>query len=237
VRYSVPGCPPRNVALEVARPKVDRREADFLTPTQLRTVLDALDGHRLEPLVLLLAASGMRVGEALALRWSDVDLDARRLRVNGTVRRVGGRIERTAPKSQRSRRTLPISPAVVEALRSWRKAQASERLRAGTSWESSMSWIFTTESGRLLDQRNAARGYQRALTAAGIDVPARFHLFRHSAASAMLASGAVSVRTVSEILGHSTTSITSDVYGHVMESAKVAALDVVGEALGRKGSA
>ena len=67
--------------------------------------------------------------------------------------------------------------------------------------------------GRLLDQRNAARAYQRALAAAGVDVRARFHLFRHSAASAMLASGAVSVRTVSEVLGHSSTSITADTYG------------------------
>ena len=174
--------------------------------------------------MLLLASTGLRIGKALALRWTDLDLDAPRLRVTGTVRRVGGRVERTAPKSQRSRRTLPLSPAVVEALRSWRKVQAAERLRAGTSWEGDQAWVFTTESGRLLDQRNAARAYQRALAAAGVDVPARFHLFRHSAASAMLASGAVSVRTVSEVLGHSSTSITADTYGHVMDSAKAHAL-------------
>jgi integrase len=120
---------------------------------------------------------------------------------------------------------------VVEALRSWRKVRAAERLRAGTSWEGGQPWVFTTESGRLLDQRNAARAYQRALAAAGVDVPARFHLFRHSAASAMLASGAVSVRTVSEVLGHSSTSITADTYGHVMDSAKAHALGVVDDVL------
>ena len=74
-------------------------------------------------------------------------------------------------------------------------------------------------------------GIQRALASAGVDVPARFHLFRHSAASAMLASGAVSVRTASEVLGHSSTSITADTYGHVVQSAKAHALGVVDDAL------
>ena len=75
------------------------------------------------------------------------------------------------------------------------------------------------------------QGYQRALAAAGVDVRARFHLFRHSAASAMLASCAVSLRTVSEVLGHSSTSITADTYGHVMDSAKAHALGVVDDVL------
>ena len=221
----------QNVASTIARPKVDRQEADYLSPAQPRTVLDALNGHRLEPLMLLLASTGLRIGEALALRWTDLDLDAPRLRVTGTVRRVGGRVERTAPKSQRSRRTLPLSPAVVEALRSWRKVQAAERLRAGTSWEGDQTWVFTTELRPTARPAERGRGYQRALAAAGVDVRARFHLFRHSAASAMLASGAVSVRTVSEVLGHSSTSITADTYGHVMDSAKAHALGVVDDVL------
>jgi integrase len=225
----------RNVVREVDRPKVDRAEADYLTPAQLRSVLDALRGNRIEPLILLLASTGLRVGEALALRWSDVDLDAEppRLRVTGTVRRVAGRVERTAPKSQRSRRTLPLSTAVVDSLRSWRKAQASERLRAGTSWEGDQPWVFTTESGRPLDQRNAARAYARALATAELaGIPARFHVLRHSVASAMLANGAVSIRTASEILGHSTTNLTADLYAHVAQDAKVTALGVVDAALG-----
>ena len=119
---------------------------------------------------------------------------------------------------------------VVAALRSWHTEQSSERLRAGTAWHRS-DYVFTTESGRLLDQRNAARSYQRALAAAGVEIPPRFHLLRHTAASLMLADGAVSVRTASEVLGHATTSITADTYGHVAQQAKVAALDVIAGAL------
>ncbi len=113
----------RNVCADLDRPKVDTAEADYLTPDQLRRVLAAMEGHRLQPLVLLLASTGLRIGEALALRWRDMDLDAHRLRVTGTIQHVGGEVRRTAPKSARSQRSLPLSPAVVEALRGWRKVQ------------------------------------------------------------------------------------------------------------------
>lgn len=112
--------------------------------------------------------------------------------------------------------------------------QSAERLRAGTSWASTKEWVFTTETGHLLDQRNAVRAYQRALRRARVEgVPARFHIIRHSVASAMLAEGKVSARTASEILGHASTSITADTYAHVAQDAKRTALGVVSNALGR----
>ena len=126
-----------------------------------------------------------------------------------------------------------MSPDVVDLLLAWRKVQLTERMRAGTSWEGTAAgYVFTTETGRLLDQRNASRAYARALKRAGLGtVPARFHIIRHSVASMMLVDGAVSVRTASEVLGHATTSITADIYGHVAEQAKTHALEVVAGAL------
>ena len=83
-----------------------------------------------------------------------------------------------------------------------------------------------------MDQRNASRGYARALKRAGLEtVPARFHIIRHSVASMMLADGAVSLRVASDVLGHATTSITADIYGHVAQQAKTDALGVVAGAL------
>ena len=102
---------------------------------------------------------------------------------------VGGTVQRTAPKSLRGRRSLPLSPDVVELLLAWRKVQLAERLRAGTSWEGTTgpAYVFTTETGRLLDQRNASRAYARALKRAGLQtVPPRFHVIRHTVASLML---------------------------------------------------
>jgi integrase len=185
-------------------------------------------------MVLLLATTGVRIGEALALRWTDLDLDRRLLRVTGTVRVVGGKALRTAPKTQRGRRTLPLTEETASVLSSWKARQSAERLRAGTSWASTQEWVFTAETGQLLDQRNAVRAYQRALRRAKVQgVPARFHIIRHSVASAMLAEGKVSVRTASQILGHASTSITADTYAHVAQDAKRTALGVVSDALGR----
>jgi integrase len=133
----------------------------------VRGVLDALRGHRIEPMVLLLATTAVRIGEALALRWIDLDLDQRLLRVTGTVRVVGGKALRTAPvrpsATQRARRTLPLTEETVAVLRSWKARQSAERLRAGNSWASTEELVFTTGTGHLLDQRNAVRAYQRAL--------------------------------------------------------------------------
>ena len=227
------GVVPRNVCQDLDRPKIDTPEADYLTPGQLGEVLAALSGHRLEPLIVLLSCTGMRIGEALAVRWDDLDLPERRLRITGTVGVVGGTVQRTPPKSLRGRRSPPLSPDVVDLLLAWRKVQLTERMRAGTSWEGTAAgYVFTTETGRLLDQRNASRAYARALKRAGLGtVPARFHIIRHSVASMMLVDGAVSVRTASEVLGHATTSITADIYGHVAEQAKTHALEVVAGAL------
>jgi integrase len=226
------GLVPRNVCADVDRPQVDTAEADYLTVDQLRGVVTALDGHRLRPLVVLLASTGMRLGEGLGLRWRDVDLEEGVVRVTGTVRVVAGTPERTAPKSLRSRRTLPLPEPAGVALRAWKATQAAERLRAGTAWhDDGHGWVFTTDSGRVLDQRNAARQYERALTAARLDVPARFHLLRHTAASLMLADGQVSVRTVADVLGHGSTRLTLDTYGHVAPNTRAAALGVIGEAL------
>lgn len=226
------GLVPVNVCDQIARPAPDTAEAEYLTGTQLRELLGALREHRLYPLVLLLGSTGLRLGEALALRWDDVDLERGLLRVTGTVRGSGAAAVRTAPKSLRSRRSLPISAPVVEALRAWRAVQNSERLRAGTAWHTGPhAWVFTTNGGHVLDQRNASRQYGRAIEDAGLDVPARFHLLRHTAASLMLGDAAVPLRVASEVLGHGSTRLTADTYAHVDATQKRDALDVIGKAL------
>ena len=86
---------------------------------------------------MLIAATGLRKGEALALSWDRVDLDAGALRVAATIGRVGDRLVITEPKTDRARRTVPLSPAVVAMLRRHRTEQKAERLRAGDQWTDS----------------------------------------------------------------------------------------------------
>jgi integrase len=98
----------RNPAAVVKRPGLARREAKHATAVDVTALLKAADGLRYRDVLLLIAATGMRRGEALALRWSDVDLDNGPVTVRGTLGRMGGRLVVSEPKTDRSRRTVPM---------------------------------------------------------------------------------------------------------------------------------
>jgi integrase len=100
----------QNQAQAVRRPKVTGKEAAYLTSDQVRSLLIAAQGSRYAPLFALLVNSGLRRGEALALHWSDIDFDAKLLRVRGTLARVDGELVVTETKTAKSRRVVPLSP-------------------------------------------------------------------------------------------------------------------------------
>jgi integrase len=128
------------------------------------------------------------------------------------------------PKSERSRRVLPLPVFLVDALRAHRVHQLEERLAGGERWHDS-GLVFTSRTGAPLDERNVTRIFQRFLAAA--ELPrVRFHDLRHSCASLLLAEG-VAPRVVMEILGHSQISITMDTYSHVMPALSQDAVDRV----------
>lgn len=219
----------RNPAAQVRRPGVEQREARHLDGVAVTAVLKAAEASRYHPALVLIAATGLRKGEALALRWDKVDLNAGVLRVSATIARVGGRLVITEPKTARSRRTVPLSPAVVTLLRKHKAAQAAERLRAANQWTDS-GLVFVTELGGPVDPRNLLRVLEVAAKAAeveGIGV----HTLRHSAAVAWLESG-VHIKAVSDLLGHSSIAITGDVYGHTSDDTARAAVDCLAARLG-----
>jgi len=207
----------RNVARSVSKPRVGAREASMFTSHQVGLLLAEARGDRLSPLLSLIAYTGMRRGEALAIRWSDVDLKAGAVRVTGTLARVDGQLTRLDPKTAHGRRVVPLVPEAVEALREARLQQARERLAAGPAWTDS-GYAFTTEVGTPVDPRNALRWFygvrDRVNAAHGLDLDGSLHTFRHAAASVLLANG-VPMPVVSEVLGHSSISITVDMYGHM----------------------
>jgi integrase len=203
----------RNVVTLVDSPRVRRPEVEPFTPDQARAFLAAVQGDRLEALYTVAVALGLRQGEALGLRWADVDLDAGTLRVAVALQRIDGELRFVEPKSQRSRRTLPLPPRVVAALRAHRARQLEERLQAGPYWQDHRL-VFPTTLGTPLDARNVTRWYHRLLDRA--ELPhRRFHDLRHTAASLLLVQG-VAPRVVMETLGHSQISLTMDTYSHVM---------------------
>ena len=120
----------RNVAAAVKRPTVRRSEARYLTLEDVGLLLEAARGDRLEPLVVLMLGTGLRRGEALALHWADVDLAAEHVRVKWTLSRVDGALVFDEPKTDRSRRFVPLPSPVAETLKRHRAALAAERLAA-----------------------------------------------------------------------------------------------------------
>ena len=213
----------------VRRPKVTTREASYLSPAQVAELLDAAEPSRYRPLFELLVHTGLRRGEALALTWRDVDFKSRTLRVRGTLTRLDGTLTVTAPKSEKSKRTVPLSEPAVAVLRAVRQRTAFERRLAEDLWIDT-DFVFVTELGEPCDPRNALRSLKVAAKAAGLS-GVGLHTLRHSAASVMLSHG-VPIPVVSQVLGHSGIAITVDVYGHVSPEVSREALAVLASALG-----
>lgn len=218
----------RNPVAAVKRPKVTATEAAYLSPPQVRSLLSAAETSRYAPLFALLVNTGLRRGEALAVQWRDVDLEDGLLRVRGTLARVDGELVVTETKTEKSRRTVPLSPAAVEILRGVRQRQRREQLAAGSKWVRT-PFVFTTEVGEPSDPRNALRALKVAASAARLP-GVGLHTLRHSAASVMLTNG-VPLKVVSDVLGHASVAITGDVYGHVSPEVSRGALDTLSAGL------
>jgi integrase len=215
----------RNPAASVQRPGVARKEAAHLDPQRVTELLAAAESSRYHTALLLIATTGLRRGECLALRWSDVDLDAGVLRVRVTAQRIEGKLSTGPVKTDRSRRTIPLSPALVALLRRHRVTQVEERLRAANQWADT-GLVFTTELGSVVDPRNLLRVVEAAARRIGLEGVGA-HTLRHSAATAWLEAG-VHIN----LLGHSSVAITGDVHGHGSDQSARAAVDALSGALG-----
>lgn len=138
---------PSNPAARVDPPKVRQEEITPLDPEQARVFLEAAKDDKFDALYVLSLTVGLRMGEALGLRWSDIDLNAKTLRVNRQLQRIrdGGGLVFSEPKNA-SRRTVDLPRRAVEALRSHRKRQIEEQLRASAQWADN-GLVFTTGIG------------------------------------------------------------------------------------------
>ncbi|PWU49662.1 site-specific integrase [Micromonospora globispora] len=204
----------RNVARLVQAPAPEREEIHPWAEAEARAFLAAVRAHRLHALFVVALALGLRRGELLGLRWSDVDLDAGQLWVWQTLQRVrGDGVVFGPPKSRRSRRVLTMPVVVVQALKRHRSVQAHERKLADGQWQET-GLVFTTATGRHVEPRNLNTAFGRLIARAGVR-PIRFHDLRHTCATLLLAAG-VSPRVVMDILGHSQIAVTMNIYGHVM---------------------
>jgi integrase len=204
----------RNPASHVDKPKVNRKEMKTLTAEQVIRLLNFSQGSRYEALYHLAVTTGLRQGELLGLRWSDLDWGTGHLRVQRQLKRVPGQgLVLNEPKSASGRRLVVLGPATLDKLRDHKWRQWQERTSTGDRWQKN-DLIFPSTTGTPMGPRNMVREFKELLKTTGLpDI--RFHDLRHTAATLMLQEG-VHPKVVQERLGHSQISITMDTYSHVL---------------------
>ena len=208
------GLVPRNVAALTDAPNDERKRPKVLTPQEARRLLDAVRGERFEALYHIALTLGLRQGELLGLRWHDVDLAAGTIRIEQTVKMVRGKLIIQAPKTHRSRRTLPLPPTLIDQLHQHRMRQRVEQAQAGDRWQDH-DLVFASMVGTPTSPRNLLRSFWRILERA--ELPhMRFHDLRHACATLLAAQG-VPPRVAMEILGHAHISTTMNIYTHVLD--------------------
>jgi len=189
------------------------REMQTWTKEQLKAFLEAMKDERLSPLWHLVAMTGMRRGEAIGLRWSDVDLENARLAVRRALIPINREVVVSEPKTAKGRRVIALDPGTVEVL----KSQAARQLDAQDAGEA--AWVetglvFTQENGEALDPESVSRYFRQAVKQSLLP-QIRLHDLRHTHATLALQAG-IHPKVVSERLGHATISITLDTYSHAI---------------------
>ncbi len=219
------GLIPRNAAEAVRPPKLKRDEIQPLNADQVRALLDASD-ERSRALYTVAVRTGMRPGEILALRWSDVDLEAGTVQIN----RALSEGEFSTPKTPRSRRRISLSPATVAALKAHRKRQLEERIAKAGLWEDH-GLVFPSSVGTPKSQRNLNREFKNAAKRAGLQDHFKLYDLRHTCATLLLARN-IHPKYVQELLGHASIAQTLDTYSHVIPGMDGGTGGAIDEALG-----
>jgi len=205
----------KNPAAQVKPPRPERREIKILGKDEIGAVLKAAKVTPLYLPVLVAVTTGLRRGELLGLRWSDLDLKAGTLTVNQSIERIKGKIAFKAPKTKTSRRSIALPAVTVHALQEHRAAQAEERLMLGLGRDQ-CGLVFTRADGAPLDADSMTKAFARLVAATKV-TPITFHGLRHTHISHLLMDG-VHVKVVSERAGHANVNITLSVYAAYIPS-------------------
>lgn len=222
------GLLPVNPVDRVRPPKQDPKQVNSFTREQAKDIDQAGRDMRLGILFSVLWRTGLRIGEAIGLCWSDLDLDSGTLSVHRTISEIGGRMIEGPPKTKAGRRDIALSSQAAELLRQHRQAQDVERLVNGPGWNPT-GLVFPSAAGTYLQYRNVRRAWAALLATAHL--PAHgLHALRHTCASLMLQAG-VGLAEIAAHLGDENTAFVARTYAHVLQATKRQAADRFGRFL------
>jgi integrase len=206
----------RNVAGLVSPPRAVSTEIGFVQADRIGDLLKGLRSAAIYPLGALALATGMRRGELLALRWSDVDFDRSLLRVERSLETTKQSLRFKSPKTRHGRRTITLPASAVTELRRQWKTQQEQRLALGIGKAPGDALVFANYAREPLSPGAVTKEWARAMKLIGMN-DVTLHSLRHTHASQLIAAG-VDVLTVSRRLGHGSPTITLSVYGHLFHN-------------------
>lgn len=213
---------------KVIKPKSrqTQRKGNFLTKEELKEFLKLAQTATLSyffPLVHLMAYTGLRQGEALALKWSDIDFENKKITVNKTAVRIKEKQTLQTPKTKNSKRVISIDPNTLSILKSWKKDQIKIYFKNGKHFEGDDNFIFTNQRADWVHIHNFIPYFKRFVTDHKLK-PITPHGLRHTHASLLFSAG-VEPKNISDRLGHSTVQITLDLYTHITEEQRTDTVD------------
>jgi integrase len=213
-----------NVAALVSPPPVPESEISILTEEQIGATLRHLESRTLRPIVSFLLGTGARRGEALALRWKDVDLDRGVVRIERSLEQTKGKLAFKSPKTRHGRRNVSISPWLVAELRAHRTRQQERRLSLGMGRAPDDALVFARWDGSVRAPHTVTQKFAQAMAALKIDCT--LHAVRHTHVSQLIAAG-LDVLTISRRIGHASAAITLNVYGHLFRNTDARAAEIM----------
>jgi integrase len=215
-----------NACVGARLPTQQKTEMKYWRPDQTKQFLRAIEGQPNEAYYVIALTLGPRIGEILGLRWQDIDLDKGTLRIERQLlqKRVAGAFQFGDVKRYSARRTVNLGKLATAALRAHRSRMAEKRLPVAEDL------VFCTSQGRPFYQSHIQRQFKRLTKMAG-QPQIRVHDMRHTAAALMILSRLPDI-VISKTLGHSSVTITKDIYGHLFEEQKQQVADAMDRLLG-----
>jgi len=206
-------------------PRLEKNEMKHLSPEETSKFLQAAKESKYFVLFLLVIESGMRPEEYLSLQWKDIDFEQKALSVRRAIvwKRKGGGFTFTEPKTKKSRRSIPISTSVINALKTHRRKQLEERLKLGADYQN-LDLVFTSEIGTPIQPKNLIDRHFKPLLKKAEVPDIRLYDLRHTTATLLLSAGE-NPKVVSERLGHASIVLTLDTYSHVLPTMQQTATD------------
>ncbi len=218
----------KNPNLKAHKPKKEVVEQKFYDLKQVNKLYSCLENENIKykALIILALDSGARRGEIAALRWGDINFDTRTLKIDNSLKVVKGVVDEKKAKTNSSNRIIMLGQYTIDVMKAYKEWQDEYILSMGSEWKGT-DRIFTDDYGEHMNPSTCYKIFTKITKKYGLE-HIRFHDIRHTTASLLINQG-VSIKAVSERLGHSSINMTNDIYTHTYESDKIKCANVFDE--------